>query len=123
MEITGKIHRIGKTIEITDKFKKREFVLEYAENPTYPQHIIFALIQKNVDIADSYNVGDNVKVNFNLKGREATLKSGEVAVFNTLEVWRMEKDSSAPKSNSEPTAQAQAAVSTPVSSDNDDLPF
>ena len=39
---------------------------------------------------DVYNVGDQVEVFFNLRGREWTNPQNEVKVFNTLDAWKIE---------------------------------
>ena len=57
------------TFEMSDKFKKKEFVIEVSEagsdGNTYIQSIIFQLIQDRVSLLDSLNIGDNVKAVFN----------------------------------------------------------
>lgn len=90
MEITGIILRIEKTETFSEKFKKRKFVLEYTENIKFPQIIEFTLVQNNIDLANKLNQGDEVKVMFNLKGKEALDKNGVKRVYNTLEVWKIE---------------------------------
>ena len=90
MEITGKIIRVENTEQITEKFKKRRLIVEYAKNVNYPQTLEFVLSQNNVGLADNINQGDEVRLLFDLKGKEFTDKSGINRVFNTLEVWRIE---------------------------------
>ncbi len=91
MIIEGKILEIFQTQEIKESFKKREFVLEYAENPQYPEYIKFELIQANCEQLDNLSNGESVKVSFNLKGRKWTDPKGEVKYFNSLQAWRIEK--------------------------------
>ena len=64
----GKIVKISNIEEISATFKKREFVIETDEN--YPQKMMFELVQDKCDIISNYNVNDNVRVHFNLRGRE-----------------------------------------------------
>jgi hypothetical protein len=121
METIGKIYKISETQEITEKFKKREFVLEVSNNPAYVEKVIFQLTQDKTDLIDSYSEGDEVKVQFNLKGKEWSSPSGEVKYFNTLEAWKIEKQSSDNKPNQTPENLSTRAE---VSSDSDDdLPF
>jgi len=89
MDITGTIKNIFETQQIKETFKKREFVIEYAENPTYPEFIKFETIQDNTSMLDDFKPGDQVKVFFNLKGREWTNPKGEVVYFNSLQAWRV----------------------------------
>lgn len=90
MEITGKIKVKGNAQQVSDKFKKREFVLT-DNSSQYPQYIQFELTQDKCSVLDNFNVGDEVKVLFNLRGREWTNKEGQVKYFNSLQAWKMEK--------------------------------
>ena len=127
MDITGKIIEIFETQNIKDTFRKREFVLEFAENPQYPEFIKFEFIQDKCDILDDYTAGQEVNVAFNLKGRKWTDPKGEVKYFNTLQAWRLQ-----PVNNqdvgSTTTDAPQADIEEPgwLTDDNDDnekLPF
>jgi hypothetical protein len=76
---------------------------------------------------DSFNQGDEIKVQFNLRGREWNGPQG-IKYFNTLEAWRIEKvaagQSSAPaQSNAGMQENTAAPVFNSSISDNDDLPF
>lgn len=91
MNIAGKIVEIYDIQQISDSFKKREFVVEYTENPSYPEFIKFELIQDRCALLDAYNTGDEVTVNFNLKGRKWTDPQGQTKYFNSLQAWRIEE--------------------------------
>ncbi len=93
MDVKGKITELFDTQKVTDSFQKREFVLEYTENPSYPEFLKFELIQDRCALLDSFNVGDEVRVHFNLKGRKWTDKQGVVKYFNSLQAWKLESDS------------------------------
>ena len=94
MEIRGKILEISETQQITQTFKKREFVVEYAENPQYPEFIKFELIQDKCQLLDKFKVGDSLDVSFNLKGRKWDDPKGGVKYFNSLQAWRLQAASS-----------------------------
>lgn len=98
MEIEGKIKVINATKQISDTFKKRELVVTTEEQ--YPQHILIDFVQEKCAVLDSYNVGENVIVSINVKGKEYTNKNGEVGYFNQLQGWKIEKTSSAIPSES-----------------------
>ncbi|REE02171.1 DUF3127 domain-containing protein [Marinoscillum furvescens] len=126
MTIDGKLIEKSDTQEVSASFKKREFVVEYAENPQYPEFLKFELIQNNCQQLDAFNVGDEMTVSFNLKGRKWTDRQGVVKYFNSLQAWRLEK-----KSTAAPTGGADAPP-PPAASDewmkedfssDDDLPF
>jgi single-strand DNA-binding protein len=90
MDVTGVIKRISETETVSDKFKKREFVL-MDNSSQYPQFISFQLTQDKCNLLDNFSEGETIKVHFNLRGREFTTKQGEIKYFNTLEAWRIEK--------------------------------
>lgn len=117
MEIKGKLTEIFNTQEVSDKFKKREFVVEYAENPSYPEYIKFEVVNDKTSILDNYKSGDNVEVHFNLRGRSWTDKSGKVSYFNTLVAWRISKAGEASLKLQE------ADLNAPFDDSEDDLPF
>jgi len=90
MDITVKIKRVEPIENVTEKFKKRRIIVDYEKNPNYPNVLEFTLTQKNVNLADALNPGDEVKLFYDLKGKEFVDKTGVTRVFNTLEVWRLE---------------------------------
>lgn len=102
MTIDGKLIEKSETQDISESFKKREFVLEYSENPQYPEYLKFELIQANCQQLDDFEIGDEMNVSFNLKGRKWTDPKGVVKYFNSLQAWRLDKKGSAsPASNEE----------------------
>jgi hypothetical protein len=90
MNVRGRILEIGDTQKISDRFQKREFVIEYAENPQYPEYVQFEVIQDKCSMLDTCKVGDDVDVYFNLKGRKWTNPQGQVKYFNSLQAWKLE---------------------------------
>jgi hypothetical protein len=124
MVIEGKLHAKAEAQQISDSFKKRDFVVEYVDNPLYPQYITFQIVQDRVSLIDSFAVGDKIEVTFNLRGREWTNPQGEKKYFNTLEAWRVQKvesGASVPANGGQPV---QIGVPSDLSGDNsDDLPF
>lgn len=75
-------------------FKKREFVVEFAENPEYPEFVKFELIQDKCEQLDPINIGGMMDVSFQLKGRKWTNPKGEVVYFNALQAWKIKPVSS-----------------------------
>ena len=92
-KIKGEIKVIEEAVQVTEKFKKREFVL-IDDSSQYPQFINFQLAQDKCNLIDGYQVGQRIEVNFNLRGREWTDKNGAVKYFNTLDVWRIANEDS-----------------------------
>ena len=120
MKITGKILEIKPTQQISDSFKKRSFVVEYIENPQYPEFVSFECVQDRCSLLDGFQPDQEVEVSFNLKGRKWINPEGETKYFNSLQAWRIEAAGS-----SQPAATEPAASSTPASStsEEEDLPF
>ena len=44
MEINGTVLFVGETQQVTEKFKKRDLVIQYAENPEYPETVKFEAV-------------------------------------------------------------------------------
>lgn len=123
-EIEGKLYKKFDTAQITETFKKREFVLEI-EDGAYTQIIKFQLTQANCDKLDPYNEGDQLKVTFNLRGREYK-KGDQVSYFTNLDAWRLEKavaDSGAAGTDTTDNMSFPTAGDEPGMDDTDDLPF
>ncbi|MFK5958456.1 MAG: DUF3127 domain-containing protein [Lutibacter sp.] len=126
MEITGKIKKIDETKTFgASGFRKREMVV--TTNEQYPQMLMVEFVQDKCDLLDSYQVGQDVKISINLRGREWINPEGKAVYFNSIQGWRIE------------VAQAEGSVGTPTppvapldnlettsdlnESEPDDLPF
>lgn len=90
MEVQGKVKLIGETQYFgSNNFAKREIVVTTDEQ--YPQHVLIEFIQDKCDLLDSLNVGDSVKIDVNIKGREWINPEGSAKYFNTIQGWRVLK--------------------------------
>lgn len=123
----GKLHEIFDEQQVSDKFRKREFVLEIPDG-SYTQFIKFQLTQDKCNLLDNFNVGDEVKVTFNLSGKPFT-KNGTTMYFTNLGAWRIEAANSnnaggqaRPAGNNYAAAQPAASSFVMDEADND-LPF
>jgi len=125
MELTGKVKLLFDTQEFASGFKKREFVVTTQEQ--YPQDVKFEAIKERIDILDSFAVGDEITVHFNIRGNEYQGK-----YYVNLQAWRIEKGAGAQQAAPAPTAQAAPPQAAPMPStpppapevgDEDDLPF
>lgn len=121
--MTGKLVVKKDSEQVTDKFRKREFVIS-DESSQYPQEILFQLTQDKVDLLDPFKEGEQMKVNFNLRGRRwENPKTNETKFFVSLEAWRLEREgNTAQVGNDLPPMPTSAPVGIPAD-DNDDLPF
>lgn len=118
MNIEGKLIEKFETQNVSGSFKKREFVIEFAENPQYPELIKMELVQNNCQQLDDLNIGDAINVSFNLKGRKWTDPKGEVKYFTSIQAWRVERKSSNDAQAPAPTAWMESDFSQ-----DNDLPF
>jgi hypothetical protein len=91
MEAAGRLHVIFEAKQVTERFRKREFVIELADNPRYPQHVLFQLTGDRCEQLDAFREGDEVQVEFSLRGREWNAPSGETKYFNSLDCWEVRK--------------------------------
>ena len=78
---------------------KQEFVLEYPDGNFTAQACFLAWGQDKVQELDKYQVGDRVKVSFNIKSREYNGRW-----YNDLQIWKI-----APAGDAQPAAPAQPA--------------
>ncbi|MCO5259363.1 MAG: DUF3127 domain-containing protein [Crocinitomicaceae bacterium] len=129
-KIQGTLKVINPTMQVSEKFSKREFVLTESSS-MYPQDILFQLTQDKCSLLDSMSINDTIEVSFNLRGREWTSPQGEVKYFNSLDAWRVERVGQAmgggmPQGG--PSAMDLNPTPSPIEtatseSDDDDLPF
>ena len=123
-EFKGVLIVKNETQQITDSFKKREFVVEQtnhgADGTEYKNPVKFQLVQDKCDKLDYVNVGDEVNIKFNLKGNKYE-KNNVTSYFVNLDAWFVEKLDSAGVTSADNPEQPQIL---PVDEDpSDDLPF
>lgn len=88
MEVIGKIKMIDTTKEVgTSGFKKRDVVVTTDEQ--YPQSIQIQFVQDKCSLLDGFQVGQDVTIGINLRGREWTNTQGETVYFNTIQGWNI----------------------------------
>jgi len=125
MEVQGSIKVIGEVQEISATFKKRELVVSTDEQ--YPQTLSIEFIQDKTELLNKFEIGQNVKVGINLRGREwENPQTKEIKYFNSIQGWRIEllentssDDDLPPLDNLSPFEPA----SETNDEDLDDLPF
>lgn len=110
-QLTGILKVKYDTKQVSEKFKSREFVLTTEHHSQYPQHMSLQLTQDKCDIIDKFNIGDELKVSINFRGREWNGPQG-IKYFNTLEAWKIEK-----------VGEAQTSSNEQQNTPPNDLPF
>jgi hypothetical protein len=122
-EIEGKLIEKYEIEQVTDSFKKREFVLEKsitANGREFVETIKFQLTQDKCDQINSFKLGDLIKIQFNIKGRKWT-KNGVTSYFNNLEAWKVESAGSSYQTQLPPPDLTEADLV--LDDDSDELPF
>jgi hypothetical protein len=122
-KLTGTVKVVKDTVQVTEKFAKREFVINDTSS-MYPQDILFQSVQDKCDMLDGIAEGEEVEVSFNLRGREWTSPQGEVKYFNTLDAWRIETVNASNEHSDAQTSTTQASTETSTETEKDDgVPF
>ena len=91
-ELTGKLIAKFETIQRSATFKVREFAVEKTDDiggRTVSNYVKFQSVQDKTSIIDKINIGDEIKVHFNIKGTKWE-KDGKVSYFTNLDAWRIE---------------------------------
>ncbi|HKA15789.1 MAG TPA: DUF3127 domain-containing protein [Myxococcota bacterium] len=115
-ETSGRLHAVSDTKQVTERFRKREFVVEIADNPQFPQFVQFELTGNRCDHLDGFEVGEEVRVEFSLRGREWRSPKGETKYFNSLDVWTLARIG-------EKRGRSAFADDEPPPPSDDDVPF
>jgi hypothetical protein len=92
-ELTGKLVAKYDTVQRTETFKTREFAVEKTDDiggRTITNYVKFQSVQDKTPIIDKVNIGDEIKVSFNIKGSKWE-KDGKVNYITNLDAWRIEQ--------------------------------
>jgi hypothetical protein len=127
-ELTGKLIEKYDVVQVSDRFRKREFVIVLTSERSgmeYTDFAKFQLTQDRCDLIDPYNINDEIKVSFDISGNKWE-KDGRVSYFTNRRAWKIEpagegQQASAP----DPFAEGAADNLTPPPEPGpeDDLPF
>ncbi len=126
-ELTGKLVAKYDTVQRTETFKTREFAVEKSEDingRTITNYVKFQCVQDKTAIIDRVNIGDEIKVYFNIKGSRWE-KDGKVNYITNLDAWRIEQilpTATGSKNDSEYLEPLDTFSATPPDA-VDDLPF
>ena len=120
--ITGTIRQIGKTQDVSDKFKKRELIITEPSGQR-PQHIPVEFTMDRTTMLDSFKPGEEVTVTAFVNGREWTGKDGVTKFFLSLGGNRIERTGSAGSGGNYQAAPPPSVADMPPVGGDDDLPF
>lgn len=113
-DITGMVKIIGDTATFgANGFTKRELVIT-VEDGKYPQEISLEFVQDKVSLLDSVEVGQEVTITFDIRGREYNGR-----YFNNLVGWKLVAGEPAQK----PVATNSLGLTEDEDEDDMDIPF
>ncbi len=125
-ELTGKLIAKYDTVQRTETFKTREFAIEKTDDiggRTIVNYAKFQSVQDKTEIIDKINIGDTVKVYFNIKGSKWE-KDGKTNYITNLDAWRIEQILNTNQAgNSTDTNTMESMDTFTAAPENDDLPF
>lgn len=84
-ELEGTVKVIEDTQTFASGFTKREFVVE-VEDGKFPQSIKFECVKDKTALIDEFQIGDPVKVFFDIRGNEYKGK-----YYVNLNAWKLER--------------------------------
>jgi hypothetical protein len=121
--VTGKLVAKFDTVQRTETFRTREFVVETTEDingRTINNYIKFQSVQDRTSLVDRFNIGDNIRVHFNIKGSKWE-KNGNTNYITNLDAWRLEQASL--KGNEPSDMPPPPSLDELQKGGPDDLPF
>jgi hypothetical protein len=123
-EITGKVIEIYPTVQVSDKFRKREFIIEKKEaggTAVFVDYLKFQLVQDKCDLINESFLQEEIKIWFNLKGNKWE-RDGKINYFTNLDVWKIEKASASGREQNPPPNKTLEDI-PPEIDELSDLPF
>ena len=90
MKITGTLKVKNDTIQVSEAFSKREFVLTVVDG-AFSNDILIQLTKDKTSLLDAFNIGDMLEVEVNLAGKCWVNPQGEEKYFNSLNCWKISK--------------------------------
>jgi hypothetical protein len=124
-EITGKVIEVYPTVQVSDKFKKREFVIEKKETggaAVFIDYLKFQLVQDKCDLINESFIQEEIKIWFNLKGNKWE-RDGKINYFTNLDAWKIEKTSGSSGREQNFSTNKPLEDIPPENDELSDLPF
>ena len=120
-EITGTLVKKYEVETKGESFRVRDFVIKANDGGQYDNFVKFQTTQDRTSIVEDLNEGDEIKVHFDLRGRQWQDK-----YFTNLNAWRVESLSA--NQATKPAEQSfgddfPTASDSPAVEADDDLPF
>jgi hypothetical protein len=115
-ELTGKVKLIQDAQTFGSGFTKREMVV-IVEDGKYPQEINLEFVQDKVSLLDTVEVGQEVTVTFDIRGREYNGR-----YFNNLQGWKIQSGATPVAADDKPPV-SDKDVPADFNDYEDDIPF
>ena len=115
-DLTGKVKLIQAIQTFDSGFTKREMVV-IVEDGKYPQEINIEFVQDKVGLLENLQVGQEVTVTFDIRGREYNGR-----YFNNLQGWKIVALRDEAAFSPEGQSSASPAIA-PSDFDENDIPF
>ena len=90
MKLNGTLKIKKDTIQVSEAFSKREFVLTVVDG-AFSNDILIQLTKDKVTLINDINIGDLLEVEINLSGKCWVNPQGEEKYFNSLNGWKVTK--------------------------------
>lgn len=90
MKLEGKLKVKNDTIQVSEQFSKREFVLTVVDG-AFSNDILIQLTKDKCTLIDAFNIGDTLEAEINLSGKCWINPQGEEKYFNSLNAWKVTK--------------------------------
>jgi len=119
-EITGTLKVLEDTQTFASGFSKREFVIEVPDGK-YPQMVKFDTLKEKISLLDSVSIGDELKVTFDIRGREYNGK-----YYVNLNAWKIDSSgggSSGDAPADPPSDAFDSNFDNEAEPTEDDIPF
>lgn len=113
-ELSGKVKLIQDPQSFNSGFTKREMVVTVEEGK-YPQDINVEFVQDKVSLLDTVQVGQEITVTFDIRGREYNGR-----YFNNLVGWKIQNGAASVDSYDQTPAYDN---SVPTTDYDDEVPF
>lgn len=126
--IEGELKEVYDEQVITDKFRKKEFVIGVTqEGKDWVDFIKFQLVNNNCSKIDGFQIGQKLFVRFNINGR-AWKKDDKTQYFNSLTAYEVKSAGGVPVQQEllpqdTPPKEELKAVDVTKTEGEDDLPF
>ncbi len=117
LEVTGRLIEIQPIQQIKENFSKREFVIEITQQTntgmTFTNFASFQLVNNACQMVDRFQVGQDVKVSFDIRGNKWE-KDGQTRYITNLNAWRIEAAMAPQMQQGYPQQQPQQQFNQPA---------